>query len=107
MKYQNIVLTLIICSFLFSLSNTQIVDCIGYIKSIFATTGWCTSTSTDLRPINATGYMKILKNMSWYGADDWDPYILRDGYLIKNLYTVLTCFPVQPIKGKLYAGKSY
>lgn len=58
MKYQNIVLTLIICSFLFSLSNTQIVDCIGYIKSIFATTGWCTSTSTDLRPINATGYMK-------------------------------------------------
>ena len=60
-----------------------------------------------MRPINATSSFKVMKNMSWYGFDDWDAYILRNGYFISNLLGVVTCFSSEPIPGKFYAGKSY
>lgn len=67
-------------------SKSQWVDCLKYIYSSYASVYSCQSTFSDVRPINMTGQFKIIKNMSWHGANDWTPYLHRDGYLIIDLY---------------------
>ncbi len=52
--------------------------------------------------------MKVYKNVSWYGADDWDPYIIRGGYLVRDLYyQEPNCFTAQPVARKWTAGSSF
>ena len=67
-------------------SKSQYVDCLRYIYSSYASAYSCQSTFSDLRPINMTAKFQVHKNMSWYGAEDWTPFLHRDGYLIIDLY---------------------
>ena len=67
-------------------SKSQYVGCLKYIYSSYAVPDSCQSTSSDQRPINMTTYFMVKKNMSWYGDNDWTPFLHRDGYLIKDLY---------------------
>lgn len=77
---------ILLLAFLLINIHSQTVDCIRYINSSYATPSSCLSSSTDNRPINATAYVKATKNTTWYGIDDWTPYIYRDGYLIRDLF---------------------
>ena len=80
----------IICFLLISLlvvvTQPQSVDCIKYINSSYASPTSCQSTSADNRPINATAYVRCSKNTTWYGIDDWNPYIVRDKKIVRDLF---------------------
>jgi hypothetical protein len=77
---------ILVIALVLAFSHSQQVDCIKFINSTYASPSQCFSTSSDTRPINGTAYIKVYKNLSWYGADDWDPYIIRGGYLVRDLY---------------------
>jgi hypothetical protein len=82
----NKLLSLLIVAFVLTAVHTQTVDCIKYINSTYATPTSCLSTSTDTRPINATSYVKSTKNTTWYGAEDWNPFLYRNGKLERDLF---------------------
>lgn len=77
---------LMLIVFLMTLSHSQTVDCIKYINSTYANPTSCLSSSTSTRPINATAYVKALKNTTWYGMDDWNPYIVRNHTIVRDLF---------------------
>lgn len=77
---------LLLAAFIFREVHTQTVNCIKSIKSTFATPTSCLSTSTDTRPINVTSYVKSTKNTNWYGPDDWNPFLYRNGKLERDLF---------------------
>ena len=78
---------LVACFCIFHILQAQTVDCIKYINSSYANPASCLSSSTSTRPINATGYVKALKNTTWKGIDDWTPFIVRGGYLVVDLFS--------------------
>ena len=63
--------------FMTIIAHSQSVDCLKYIQSSYAYPIACTSSHTDLRPINVTAQVKCSKNTTWYGYDDWNPFIAR------------------------------
>jgi hypothetical protein len=77
---------LLIIALVLAGSRAQTVDCIKYINSTYANPVACLSSSTDTRPINATATVKALKNTTWYGADDWNPFLYRNGKLVRDLF---------------------
>ena len=70
----------------------QTVDCMRFINNFYTIPSVCTSTTSDNRPINATATINCVKNTEWYGADDWNPYLIRNTQAIAKLVDLPNCF---------------
>jgi hypothetical protein len=97
--------TLCILVLFITTAHSQIVDFIRSVDSVLAIPETCTSTSSNIRPINATAKIKARKDSTWFGDDDWYVTLQRkDG----NQYDLgPNCFPAGPSKRSWVAGDVY
>ena len=100
-------LLVLLLTWVFLHTNSQTVDCIKWINSTYGTPSSCTSTTNENRPINATAVVKATKNTTWYGPNDWNPYLVRNNYIILDLYAISSCFPAEPVKQTWVSGRYY